>query len=115
MIESYARELPRRKRADVAAYLHSLLTEELAGDDEAAALAIVRRFGRPGDVAARYQTPITVVDPSDTRGFVLPAAVGAMLIPSTNRRLPFSIDPDKAQLRVLAASGALVILFALKG
>ncbi len=118
VIESYvrdvARNLPRRERADVAAELRSLLTEELGGGDEAAALAIVRRFGRPADVAARYQTPTAVVDPADTRNFVVAAVVGALLIPSTNQRLPFSIDPAMAQLWFLAWLGTLVILFAIK-
>lgn len=118
VIESYVRDvarlLPRRERADVAAELRSLLTEELGGGDEAAALAIVRRFGKPSDVAARYQTPTAVIDPSDTRNFVLAAVVGGLLIPSTNQRLPFSIDPAMAQLWFLAWLGVLVILFALK-
>jgi len=118
VIESYvrdvARNLPRRERADVAAELRSLLTDELGNGDEAAALAIVRRFGRPADVAARYQTPTAVIDPSDTRSFVLAAVVGALLIPSTNQRLPFSIDQNTASTWFLAWLGVLVILFAIK-
>ena len=118
VIESYvrdvARNLPRRERADVADELRSLLTEELGGGSADDAIAIVRRFGRPADVAARYHTPTAVVDPGDTRSFVLAAVVGALLIPSTNQRLPFSIDPAMAQLWFLAWLGALVILFALK-
>src|SRR5205085_11776745 len=101
-------------RADVAAELRSLLRDELQGGDEAAALAIVRRFGRPADVAARYQTPTAVIDPSDTRTFVLAAVIGALLIPSTNPRLPLSIDPNTASLWFLAWLGTLVLLFALK-
>jgi hypothetical protein len=119
VIESYVRDvashLPRGERADVAAELHSLLTDELGGGDVEAALAIVRRFGRPADVAARYRTPTAVVDPSDTRSFVLAAIVGALLIPSTNRQLPFSIDQNTASLWFLAWLGVLVILFAWKG
>lgn len=118
VIESYVRavaaQLPVKQRADVAAELRALLTEELAGGDEAAALALVRRFGRPSEVAARYHTPYTIVDPIDTRSFVLVAVVGALLIPTTNQRLPFSIDSATAQVWFLAWLGALVILFALK-
>jgi hypothetical protein len=118
VIESYVRDvaaqLPADKRADVAAELRSLLTEELGSGDEAAALALVRRFGRPGDAAARYSTPTAVVDPADTRSFVLAAVVGGLLIPSTNQQLPFSIDPARAQTWFLAWLGALVLLFALK-
>lgn len=118
VIESYVRavaaQLPGKQRADVAAELRALLAEELAGGDEAAALALVRRFGRPSEVAARYHTPYTIVDPVDTRSFVLAAVVGALLIPTTNQRLPFSIDSATAQVWFLAWLGALVILFALK-
>lgn len=118
VIESYVRavaaQLPAKQRADVAAELRALLVEELAGGGEAAALALVRRFGRPAEVAARYHTPYAVVEPSDTRSFVLVAIAGALLIPSTNQRLPFSIDPATAQVWFLAWLGALVILFALK-
>jgi hypothetical protein len=118
VIESYVRavaaQLPVKQRADVAAELRALLAEELADGDEAAALALVRRFGRPSEVAARYHTPYAVIDPADTRSFVLAAIVGALLIPTTNQRLPFSIDPATAQVWFLAWLGALVILFALK-
>ena len=118
VIESYVRavaaQLPVRQRADVAAELRALLVEELAGGDEAAALALVRRFGRPTEVAARYHTPYAVVDPVDTRSFVLAAVVGALLIPTTNQRLPFSINSATAQGWFLAWLGVLVIVFALK-
>ncbi len=118
VIESYVRDvaaqLPLRKRADVAAELRSLLAEELGNGDQAAALAIVRRFGRPADVAARYSTPTAVVDPADTRNFVIAAVLGGLLIPSTNQRLPFAINPATAQVWFLAWLGALVILFAFK-
>ena len=118
VIESYVRDvaaqLPAKKRGDVVVELRSLLMEELAGGDEAAALALVLRFGRPADVAARYSPPLAVVDPADTRNFVLAAIVGALLIPSTNQRLPISITPATAQIWFLAWLGVLVILFALK-
>ncbi|HEX2590185.1 MAG TPA: hypothetical protein VHL34_01745 [Rhizomicrobium sp.] len=118
VIESYVRDvashLPRRERADVAAELRSLLTDELGSGSADDALAIVRRFGRPADVAARYQTPTAVIDPSDTRTFVLAAVVGALFIPSTNPRMPFSIDQNTASTWFLAWLGVLVLLFAFK-
>ena len=118
VIESYVRavaaQLPVKQRADVAAELRELLVEELAGGNEEAALTLVRRFGQPSEVAARYHTPYAVVDSADTRSFVLIAFAGALLIPTTNQRLPFSINPATAQVWLLAWLGALVILFALK-
>jgi hypothetical protein len=118
MIESYvadvARQLPRKQRADVAAELRSLLRDEIGDGGPEEALARLRAFGKPTDVAARYHTPYAVIDPVDTHNFVLAAVVGALLIPSTNPRLPLSIDQNAATLLFLAWLGTLVILFALK-
>jgi hypothetical protein len=78
--------LPRKQRHDVAQELRALLGEEIeaaAGaheSREAAARAVLTGFGRPADVAARYGTPITLIDPADTRQFVLLAVSGAALI-----------------------------------
>ena len=119
VIESYvtdvAAQLPRAQRADVAAELRSLLREEIgpsATADEA--VARVRAFGKPAEVAARYHAPYAVIEPTDTRAFVLVAVVGALLIPSTNQRLPFSVDQNTASTYFLAWLGALVLLFAAK-
>ncbi|MBL6854466.1 MAG: hypothetical protein ISS15_02290 [Alphaproteobacteria bacterium] len=119
IIESYivdvAAQLPRRQRADVAAELRSLLGEEIGASATAdETLARLRAFGRPAEVAARYHTPYAVIDPVDTHNFVLALIAGALLIPSTNQRLPFSIDHNTAALWFLAWLGVLVILFALK-
>lgn len=82
-------------RADVACELRSLLHEELnarmeqsvpenapASDNEAArteaALALVRSYGEPATVAARYHTPMTIIDPADTTSFLRAAIVGAV-------------------------------------
>src|SRR6185436_18320549 len=78
------------------------------------ATARVRAFGKPSDVAARYHTPYAVIEPTDTRAFVLAAVVGALLIPSTNQRLPFSVDQNTASTMFLAWLGVLVLLFAIK-
>jgi hypothetical protein len=118
IIESYitdvARQLPRKQRADVAAELRSLLRDEIGAAGPEEALARLRAFGKPTDVAARYHTPYAVIDPVDTHNFVLAAVVGTLLIPSTNPRLPISIDQNAASLLFLAWLGTLVLVFALK-
>lgn len=84
LIESYvddvARRLPRRLRTDVALELRALLIEELAGraseagrePDEAMALALLRGFGAPADVADRYRPGgFSIVQPQAAPGFAL--------------------------------------------
>src|SRR5215469_12002924 len=118
IIESYvtdvALHLPVMQRGDVAAELRSLLEEELGQGDANAALALVRRFGRPADVAARYHPPSAVIDPSDTRAFVIAAIFGALLTPNTNRHLPLSVAPETALQFFLSWLGILVLVFAAK-
>jgi len=114
-VKAVAAQLPMRLRDDVARELRGQLMEELAAGeahDERAALALVRRFGRPADVAARYHTPYTIIDPADTRSFVLAAIGGALLMPQADPRLPLSIAPSTQQLLYLAWIGTLVIFFA---
>lgn len=92
LIESYVidvtRRLPRRHRNDVAFELRALLTESLrdrAADagrlpDDAMALAIVRDFGRPDDVAARYHPPgDPIIPPSQSVGFAWASLIGIAL------------------------------------
>ena len=121
VIESYvtdvAAQLPQRLRGDVALELRSLLTEEMntrpqdqSTPDEA--LALVRDMGRPTEVAARYHAPYVVIEPSDTRSFVLAAIVGASLIPNAKSHLPIVTDQNVASLLFLAWLGALVLFFA---
>lgn len=77
------KRLSRRRRRDVAVELRSLLREELdartpeAGEDDVRAL--LEEFGRPADVAARYQPPPAIIDPADARQFVR-LAVGGVLV-----------------------------------
>lgn len=92
LIESYVTEvavlLPRRQRNDVAFELRALLHEELQGKAEAAGRAadaamateLLRAFGRPGEVAARYLPTVTVIDPADGPKFVRATAIGLVLI-----------------------------------
>ena len=72
VIESYvtdvAVQLPRKQRNDVAFELRALLQRGIAGQgrelpgasaDAAMATELVRAFGRPADVAARYRPTLT--------------------------------------------------------
>ena len=92
VIESYvtdvAVELPRKQRNDVAFELRALLNEELQAKAEAAgrgadadmATELVRAFGRPGDVAARYRPTLTIIDPADGHAFLRAAVIGLAII-----------------------------------
>lgn len=92
VVESYVldimRRLPRRLRNDVAFELRALLMESLhdrAADvgrppDEAMAIEIVREFGRPEDVSARYHPPGEPVIPAgQTIGFAWATIIGVAL------------------------------------
>ena len=77
LIDAYvadvAVQLPRRQRNDVAFELRALLGEELQAKAEATGGAVdvsmatemLRDFGHPDDVAARYRSrpEITIIDP----------------------------------------------------
>lgn len=92
LIEAYvadvAAQLPRRQRNDVAFELRALLAEELgarAADsgrpaDAEMALVLLRGFGRPAEVAARYRPALTVIDPADGSAFVRASLVGLAVI-----------------------------------
>lgn len=83
LIESYVadvvRRLPRRTRADVGFELRALLAEELQGQtqdagrpaDEAMTLGLLRTFGHPRDVAARYRPPgLVIIEPAEATPFI---------------------------------------------
>ena len=82
-VDDAVRLLPKRHREDVAAELRALLRDELIARaaqsgrpaDEALALSLVRAYGRPTEVAARYQPPLTLIEPADTRSFFRAALV----------------------------------------
>lgn len=84
LIDAYVadvtRLLPHRQRDDVALELRSLLHDELRGRDATAALDLLRGFGRPAEVAARYGNPVSVIDPIDTRRFLQFAVVGSIFL-----------------------------------
>ncbi len=92
VIESYVTDvvvqLPRRQRGDVAFELRALLDEELQARAASAgrnadpdmAAELIRTFGRPADVAARYRAPLTIIDPADGRAFLQAAAIGVAIL-----------------------------------
>jgi hypothetical protein len=116
VIKSYvtdvAVQLPRRQRNDVAFELRALLDEELQaraeaagrGADAAMATELLRAFGRPADVAARYRPTLTIIDPADGQNFLRAAVVGLAVIWCagllTHLRQP--VDSGWDVLRVLA-------------
>ncbi len=132
LIDSYVADvvtlLPRRQRRDVAQELRVLLREEVdaaasgQASREQAARALLAGFGRPADVAARYGSPVTLIDPADTRRFLTLALAGAVLIPfgvilnqltsqpGPQRHLGQAIE--KAWPYVFAWLGLLVVGFA---
>jgi hypothetical protein len=132
LIDSYVADvvmlLPRKQRRDVAQELRMLLREEVgaaaSGQEsrEQAARALLDGFGRPADVAARYGSPATLIDPADTRRFLILAMAGAVLIPfgailnvftgqqGSRRELGQAIE--KAWPIVFAWLGLLVVGFA---
>jgi hypothetical protein len=92
LLETYVldvtRRLPRRMRNDVAFELRALLNESLrdrAADsgrlpDETLALEIVRAFGRPDDVAARYHSPGDPIIPAaHSNAFAWATLIGLVL------------------------------------
>lgn len=78
--------LPRGQRSDVACELRALIDEGLQagaagrGVDAARAVEFLREFGRPADVAARYGTAPTIIDPSDSRRFLRATIIGMAII-----------------------------------
>lgn len=82
------RRLDPRERNDIGLELRELLTEMLADRavaagrpaDDAMVLAMLREFGTPAQVAARYQPPGVVVIPAtETRRFAIWSLIGIAL------------------------------------
>lgn len=92
VIESYvadvALQLPRKQRNDVAYELRALIGEglqdraEAAGrePDAAMAIAFLREFGRPDEVAARYRPNLIIIDPADAHAFLRISVIGLVII-----------------------------------
>jgi hypothetical protein len=126
-IDDIVRLLPRRHRDDVAAELRTLLNEDLRAraqelgrsPDQDVALSLVRGYGRPNDVAARYQPVWTIIDPADSRSFARAAIIGAgaLIVFSAFFRLRPSVSAtadDLVKIGILAWLGLLVVAFGVK-
>ena len=116
VLESYVgdvvRRLPRRQRRDVAAELHSLLAEELAGRaadsgreaDSAMLLDLLGGFGRPDEVADRYRPAgFTIIRPSDAPRFALVSFVGVAVQWVLSLTATFATPSDVEPLSLLGA------------
>jgi hypothetical protein len=119
-IDDTARLLPRRQRDDVATELRSLLNEELHAraretgrpPDESLALSLVRNYGHPNEVAARYQPPWAIIDPADSTSFLRGAVIGAgvlLLLGAVSER-----PPSLPVTSILTWLGVLVVGFGAK-
>ena len=82
------RRVPGKQRDGIGLELHGLLAEMLAdraqaqgrAADDAMVLAMLRDFGSPADIAARYRTPgLLLLPPEHTRMFALLSLVGIAL------------------------------------
>ncbi len=92
LIESYVADvavrLPRKQRNDVAFELRALLAEQLQdkadtearGADAEMATDMLRAFGSPRDIAARYLPTLAIIDPADGRKFLRISAIGLAII-----------------------------------
>jgi len=125
LIKTYVDEvvvrLPGRQRADVAFELSALLTEEVQAQTGAAGapadpdltLEVLRAFGRPAEVAARYRPTPALLDPADTRDFLIAAAAGSVAWLALGAVTLHDKPPkDWPTIVVLSWLGFLVILFA---
>lgn len=126
-IDDTVRLLPRRQRDDVATELRSLLNEELHARaqgsgrplDESLALSLVRDYGHPNEVAARYQPPWAIIDPADSTSFMRAAIIGAgalVLLGAISKRLPSlpGTADNLIQIGTLVWLGILVVAFGAK-
>ena len=126
-IDDTVRLLPRRQRDDVATELRSLLNEELHAraqesgrpPDESLALSLVRDYGHPNEVAARYQPPWAIIDPADSTSFMRAAIIGAaalVLLGAISKRLPSlpGTADNLVKIGILVWLGLLVVAFGAK-
>lgn len=93
LIEAYVddvvRMLHRKQRNDVGVELRTLLGDELQAHADAAGcpadvhmtMDLLRRFGRPEDVAARYRQPgYPIIEAADAATFVRLSAIGMVAV-----------------------------------
>jgi hypothetical protein len=126
-IDDTVRLLPSRQRDDVATELRTLLNEELharanepgRAPDAALAVSLVRDYGEPNEVAARYRAPWAIIDPADTTSFMRASIIGAgalILFGAISQRVPYR--PGTAEILtkfgILSWLGLLVLAFGAK-
>jgi hypothetical protein len=100
-----ARHLPAKSAEDVAAELRSLLSDAFEAraartgrpKDEALAVEVLREFGEPEEVAARYRGPKQLIGP-DWYPIFKSVALGVLLI-------PLAIKVIEVKLRMVATGG----------
>ena len=124
VIESYVRDvtarLPSRDRADVAMELGALLAEDLAARaaregrpaDEAMTIDMLRGFGSPAQAALKYRPTPPLLDPADTRPFLLSALIGALVLAAIAPVAQPQPPKDAVTTAVLVWLGLLVLFFA---
>ena len=126
-IDDTVRLLPRRERNDVATELRSLLSEELHAraqqsgrpPDESLALSLVRGYGRPNEVAARYHRPWAIIDPADSTNFMRAALIGSgalLLLGAISKRPPSLTETadNLVKIGIPVWLGILVLAFGAK-
>jgi len=124
-VQDVARQLPPGRRNDVAYELRALLRDDLraraaaAGRpaDAAMALELVRAFGRPARTAVQYYRPFTIIEPSDTRNFVVAAVTGGfvlsvLLYPTAEQTYPEA--GRRSTGATLGWLGVLVLVFGVR-
>lgn len=129
VIESYvrdvARNLPGKIRHEIAADLRAQLGDELMGraeaagraPDEALATALVRDFGRPEELAARYHPPFAIIEPADTRRFIVVSVIGYGILATlvvTLARLGVGAAETYDTNNFLGWVGLMTVLFGLR-
>jgi len=123
VIESYVRDvarlLSRDKRNDVALELRALLHDELAAKagasgrppDRAMVMELLADFGRPAEVAARYQPRSPLIEPEDNHNFAIWTVVGILAIAV----LDHDAAADQRWLDAMHWVGIMFVVFALIG
>lgn len=118
------RLLPKQQRVDVANELRALISDELNARasaegrpaDEELALSLIRSYGRPNVMAARYQPAAPIIDPADSMNFLRAAFIGSValiLLSALNRIDPKGTDRDPTG-RIVSWMGCLVLAFGAK-
>ncbi|WP_158884909.1 hypothetical protein [Rhodanobacter sp. L36] len=118
-VDDVTQLLPRKQRRDVALELRELVREELQGRaaaqgrvlDADIALAGLRAFGTPQDVAARYFEPWVIVPATQTRRFGFAAVIGIAVLVALTPLSNESSPANSLALAILAWLGVLVVYF----